>query len=50
MLALMPANFVVTVFVKRWQVEQMRLKDERLKISSSSGIPFFLNTMRNKRE
>ena len=40
MLLLVPANLFVTVFVKRWQVKQMLLKDERLKMTNEvlSGI------------
>lgn len=40
MLLLLPSNFLVSVFVKRWQVKQMRLKDERLKMTNEvlSGI------------
>ncbi|KAL3100076.1 hypothetical protein niasHT_022904 [Heterodera trifolii] len=40
MLSLIPCNLVVVRFTKRWQVEQMKCKDERLRMTNEvlSGI------------
>uniref|UniRef100_A0A1I8AJW5 ABC transmembrane type-1 domain-containing protein n=1 Tax=Steinernema glaseri TaxID=37863 RepID=A0A1I8AJW5_9BILA len=34
MILVIPVNFTISIIVKKWQVQQMRLKDERVKITN----------------
>lgn len=49
MLALFPINFLITMLVRKWQVEQMYYKDERTKMINEvlNGIKAFLNFVKS---